>query len=316
MSKTDEDELERIEHILKYRLNKDGMDPWETLKDKSKFSEQKPQPPSLLDQKPQLPRRKPRPQPPQHKPRPQLPQFRPKPPPPQLLPKPQPHQLPAVTGKPSWEDTVRDLCRRYIVTRKSLLIIEVKDLWWDGWGPEWFRELLKEIDLKYLECETSQNIAKRIFEIIFKRKAELEKQYQDELKQWEMKNAALKKQYQDELEELERKAEKQYQDELKQWEIKNTALEKQYQDELAELERQYQDELKQWGVKNAEFQRQYQNKVEQWEAAKQSFLKKQKEKNDPIDKRKRPYLSKTPDAIIDYCKLVLLKSKYPDYFPK
>jgi len=45
-------------------------------------------------------------------------------------------------------------------------------------------------------------------------------------------------------------------------------------------------------------------------------LNKQKERNDAIENRKKQYLSKVPDAIIDYCDLVLSSSKYPDYFPQ
>ena len=67
---------------------------------------------------------------------------------------------------------------------------------------------------------------------------------------------------------------------------------------------------------NDKLEEQYQNELKQWEAEKKEFLIKQKEKNDAIDKRKEQYFNKLPDAIVEYCELVLSNSEYPDYFPQ
>ncbi|MBX9722377.1 MAG: restriction endonuclease [Candidatus Obscuribacterales bacterium] len=68
--------------------------------------------------------------------------------------------------------------------------------------------------------------------------------------------------------------------------------------------------------KNAESEKKYLKQLQLWQAEEQEFLAKQKETNEAIEKRKEQYLGKDPDAIFDYCELVLSNSKYPDYFPK
>ena len=67
---------------------------------------------------------------------------------------------------------------------------------------------------------------------------------------------------------------------------------------------------------NAELEKQYQEELKQLESEEQEFLKNQQEKNDAIEKRGEQYFSKLPDAVIDYCELVLSNSEYPDYFPQ
>ncbi len=68
--------------------------------------------------------------------------------------------------------------------------------------------------------------------------------------------------------------------------------------------------------KNAESEEKYLKQLQLWQTEEQEFLAKQNETNEAIEKRKEQYLSKDPDAIFDYCELVLSNSKYPDYFPK
>ena len=53
-----------------------------------------------------------------------------------------------------------------------------------------------------------------------------------------------------------------------------------------------------------------------WEEEKQAFLKGQAEANAAIDARKEQYEQKVPEAIIDYCDMVLSNSQYPESFPK
>ncbi len=67
---------------------------------------------------------------------------------------------------------------------------------------------------------------------------------------------------------------------------------------------------------NIFLQVEYKKEVEKWEQEKQAFLKEQEEKNAAIDERKHLYEIKDPNAITDYCNMVLSNSKYPDYFPQ
>ncbi len=67
---------------------------------------------------------------------------------------------------------------------------------------------------------------------------------------------------------------------------------------------------------NTDREKTYQGYLEKWESEKKAFLEKQRETNNAVDKRKELYNSKAPDAVVDYCELVLSNSEYPDYFPK
>ncbi|MBA4311253.1 MAG: restriction endonuclease [Chlorobiaceae bacterium] len=68
--------------------------------------------------------------------------------------------------------------------------------------------------------------------------------------------------------------------------------------------------------KNAESEKEYQKQWQLWQANEQAFLTKQKQTNEAIEQRKEQYLGLNPEAILDYCELVLSNSEYPDYFPK
>jgi len=59
--------------------------------------------------------------------------------------------------------------------------------------------------------------------------------------------------------------------------------------------------------------------LSKWEKEKEEYLKKREEKNKKILERKekyQKYLKKQPDAIVDYCEIILTASKYPDTFPQ
>jgi restriction system protein len=53
-----------------------------------------------------------------------------------------------------------------------------------------------------------------------------------------------------------------------------------------------------------------------WESRKALFIEKQKASNEIVDKQCASYMSGTPDAILEYCDMVLSASSYPEYFPK
>lgn len=80
--------------------------------------------------------------------------------------------------------------------------------------------------------------------------------------------------------------------------------------------RAWQEQKKNIHLLNTEREKQYAIDLNRWEAEKQNFLDKQKETNDAVEKRRKEYLDKVPEAIIEYCDLVLSESEYPDYFPQ
>jgi hypothetical protein len=57
-------------------------------------------------------------------------------------------------------------------------------------------------------------------------------------------------------------------------------------------------------------------KVKQWKEREAQFLEEQNQSNEAVDRKKDPYLSKDPDAILDYCDLVLSNSQYHDWMPQ
>lgn len=77
-------------------------------------------------------------------------------------------------------------------------------------------------------------------------------------------------------------------------------------------EKQKEEVLK----RNNESKKEYQKLLLLWQTEEQAFLAEQKKTNEAIAKREEQYLSQDPDAIVDYCELVLSNSQYPDYFPK
>lgn len=60
----------------------------------------------------------------------------------------------------------------------------------------------------------------------------------------------------------------------------------------------------------------FQTALERWEARKKAFNRDQEAKNSSIDEQKVRYLSKEPQAIEEYCDLVLSRSQYPEFMPQ
>lgn len=56
--------------------------------------------------------------------------------------------------------------------------------------------------------------------------------------------------------------------------------------------------------------------VDDWESRRQAFTVNQDTLNGQIDSRRAAYAAKDPEAVRDYCELVLNHSRYPDYFPQ
>lgn len=85
-----------------------------------------------------------------------------------------------------------------------------------------------------------------------------------------------------------------------------------YKTDYLEWEKKKKEILK----KNAAKEKQFQNTLKLWYVKKLLFLAKKRDINKAIDKRIEQYFGRNPDAIVDYCELVLSNSQYPDYFPK
>lgn len=56
--------------------------------------------------------------------------------------------------------------------------------------------------------------------------------------------------------------------------------------------------------------------LEKWEADRTKYNEERTKYNELIDEKKKQYLEKNTEAILDYCDLVLSNSQYPDYFPQ
>lgn len=60
----------------------------------------------------------------------------------------------------------------------------------------------------------------------------------------------------------------------------------------------------------------YQKLEKDWEKEKEIYTKNQIEHNNKIDNLKISYFEKNPEAVVQYCEMVLNNSKYPEGFPK
>jgi restriction system protein len=84
--------------------------------------------------------------------------------------------------------------------------------------------------------------------------------------------------------------------EVKAITVANASAEAEYRKRLDEAEQKYQNELKAWEDRRA------------------SFLEQQSLSNEAIDKKHKDYMACSPEAVLEYCDLMLSLSDYPDYF--
>jgi len=95
------------------------------------------------------------------------------------------------------------------------------------------------------------------------------------------------------------------------------------QKKIGDALRLYDEDHARWGTvvtavdaANASAAVEYEAAMKKWEADKGAFLVTQRKRNEEIDEHRDAYLGKQPDAVADYCDLVLSGSQYPDSFPK
>lgn len=84
---------------------------------------------------------------------------------------------------------------------------------------------------------------------------------------------------------------------------------------VAEAKALLEQERHGWGRQVEELAEQHQAAVVRWEADRDAFLEEQRQRNEHVDQRRQEYLSRTPEAVVDYCDMVLAKSQYPDCLP-
>ena len=56
--------------------------------------------------------------------------------------------------------------------------------------------------------------------------------------------------------------------------------------------------------------------IAEWKERQAAYYKQQTEANEAIDRRKAQYEAKLPDAVVEYCNMVLSNSLYPEWMPK
>lgn len=60
----------------------------------------------------------------------------------------------------------------------------------------------------------------------------------------------------------------------------------------------------------------YEREIANWIEKKELFLANQKENNEAVENLKESYIQGNPDAIVEYCDMVLSNSEYPNFFPQ
>ena len=81
----------------------------------------------------------------------------------------------------------------------------------------------------------------------------------------------------------------------------------------------YRIAIRNWKAKNEDYQLELKNFEQlelEWEKQKADFYARQAEQNDRINKLQIAYLTNDPNAVLEYCELVLNNSDYPETFPK
>ena len=78
----------------------------------------------------------------------------------------------------------------------------------------------------------------------------------------------------------------------------------------------YDEEVKKYENDVKKIDKKYKKDFEAWEAKKAEFEEKQIISNSKVDLLKNRYFNNESEAIVEYCELILSKSKYPECFPK
>ncbi len=92
---------------------------------------------------------------------------------------------------------------------------------------------------------------------------------------------------------------------------------------IDEYKNLYKEDLINWEkesqkikFQNKELEKEYEEMLKTWETQKHEFEKQQEYNNQLIDDYKQSYFACNPEAIVEYCDMVLANSRYPDMFPQ
>lgn len=108
-----------------------------------------------------------------------------------------------------------------------------------------------------------------------------------------------------------------------QWEIKKLEIEKnnaekrsRWLNDIGGIEKENIDAEERWRQDIEKQKESFAGQIADWEYRKEEYIEKQREANASIDQRRESYLAREPDAVRDYCDMVLANSEYPDGFPQ
>ena len=79
---------------------------------------------------------------------------------------------------------------------------------------------------------------------------------------------------------------------------------------------EYEPQIHEYERKVKEQKAEYEAALSKWGKEREEYLKARDKSNAAIDTTKKRYLSGEPQAVLDYCSIVLSNSEYPDYFSK
>jgi len=88
-----------------------------------------------------------------------------------------------------------------------------------------------------------------------------------------------------------------------------------WEQETAEAIANYNSGVRQHNEGIRQLVAQYRRDIAKWQEERQEYIGKRDESNVAIENRKAQYMGLDPDAISEYCDLVLSRSEYPHYFP-
>ena len=91
---------------------------------------------------------------------------------------------------------------------------------------------------------------------------------------------------------------------------------KSWQVEVDKIQRTHTARLLAHEKSVAAMREEHEKQVSAWNTRRNEYLVKQTATHAEVDAKRTTYESRDPDAIIEYCDLVLSSSRYPDYFPQ
>lgn len=89
-----------------------------------------------------------------------------------------------------------------------------------------------------------------------------------------------------------------------------------WSDAVRQLGEQHQADIQKHAERVQELKKVHEADVARWEEEAAAFAKEQSERNLEVDRRRERYQEADPEAIADYCSMVLENSNYPDCLPK